>query len=402
MNADEKHKVLDYIDKFSGVFNDMMREVTKRIISNQSTADLEPFLNAQKKPAEPTSVKLDPQKFVNQQVAFLEKQQQLWQNASKAMMGESFDSVIEETRGDKRFDDIDWKNNPAFNYIKQAYLLNAEYLHEMVDAMDFEDKEIEEQVRFYTRQFVNSMSPSNYVLTNPEVCRDILSSKGDNLAKGIDNFMHDLERSPNEAFKITQVTTDSFALGEDLATTPGKVIFQNELIQLIHYKPLADEVYETPLLILPPFINKYYILDLNEKKSMVRWKLSQGHNVFMVSWVNPDESYAQMPFDDYVNRGVLAALEAIQGVSGAKQVNVAGYCVGGTVMGITQAYLSRIRDKRIKSLTFITSLLDFAEPGELGIYLSDQMLPVVEQSVKKKGYLAYWNEHTSICIVANL
>lgn len=388
MNQEEKHRILDYIDRFSSVFNDMMRQVSRRIITNQSSADLGPLIRSDFNPHElAASVKVDPQKFVNQQLVFFEKQQQLWQNASKAFMGEKFKPVIQEHRSDKRFGDGDWEGNPAFNYIKQAYLLNAEYMNQLIDTLEFDDKSVEEQVRFYTRQFINSMSPSNHVLTNPEVCREILSTQGQNLAKGIDNFMRDLERSPNEAFKVTQVKRDAFELGKDLAATPGKVVFQNELIQLLQYHPTTEEVFRIPLLIIPPFINKYYILDLTSKKSLVSWLVDQGFTVFMVSWANPDESYKDLPFDDYINQGVLAALDAVENIAGVKEVQLAGYCVGGTVLGMTQAYLAARGDNRITSLSFFTTLFDFAEPGEVGTYLSNQLIPLVEQSVNAKGYL---------------
>lgn len=387
MNQEEKHKVLDYIDKFSNVFNNMMHEVTKRIISQQNSSDMDCYINSEFDPKELASkVKVDPNKFVEQQLMFMEKQQQLWQNASKAFMGEEFVPVIDEPKGDKRFGDDDWQGNPGFNYLKQAYLLNAEYMHQLVEVLEFDDKKIEQQVRFYTRQFINSLAPSNYVLTNPEVCREILSTQGENLAKGIDNFMHDLERSPSEAFKITQVAEDAFNLGENLAYTSGKVVFENELIQLIQYTASTSKVSEIPLLIVPPFINKYYILDLNEKKSLVRWLVDQGYTVFIISWVNPDESYRSLPFDDYINKGVVAALDVVQDISKSKTVNTVGYCVGGTVLAMTEAYLASQNDKRINSLTFFTTLLDFSEPGEVGTYISDRMLPMLEQTIESKGY----------------
>lgn len=386
MNQAEKHQVLDYIDKFSGVFNSMVGEVTKRILNGGANADS--LAVGEFKPQDmASSVKVNPERFVQHQLAFLQRQQQLWQNASKAFMGEEFKNVVEKDASDSRFDDSDWHGNPGFNYIRQAYLLNAEYMRDLVDLLEFEDRAVEDQVRFYTRQLINSLSPSNYVLTNPEVCREILSTQGENLARGIDNFMRDLERSPNEAFKITQVRHDAFELGKDLATTPGNVIYQNHLIQLIHYTPTQAEVYAKPLLIIPPFINKYYILDLNEKKSLVRWLRDQGYNVFIVSWVNPDESFRDFPFDDYINHGIIAALDVVQKVTGSEQINLAGYCVGGTILGMAQAYLAEQGDTRINSLSFFTTLFDFSEPGEVGTYLSNQLIPIVERSVTAKGYL---------------
>lgn len=389
MNPEDQHKILDYVDKFSGVFNDMIGEVTKRIMNNQSTADLANVLTSRQVEKSDLSsrVSIDPHTFINQQLAFLEKQKQLWQNASKVFMGEDFQAVISESRGDRRFSDEDWTGNPAFNYIKQAYLLNAEYMNQLVGSLEFEDKGIEEQVRFYTRQFINSVAPSNYVLTNPEVCREILNTQGENLAKGIDNFMRDLQKSPNEAFRINQVNHDAFELGKDLARTPGKVVFRNELFELIQYTSVTEEVHKTPLIVFPPFINKYYIMDLDEKKSMVSWLVEQGLTVFMVSWVNPDGSFRDFPFDDYLNQGTIKAIDVVQEITGQNKMNAVGYCVGGTVLGMTQSYLAAKEDKRIKSLTFFTTLFDFSEPGEVGTYLTKQMIPIVEQSVNTNGYL---------------
>jgi len=403
MKDEERREVLQYLDKFNGVFNDMMQEVLARIIKSQfeggyslvngantgykggqgcaGEGECEPDVSA-----ETASIRVDPEKFIQQQMQFMEKQQALWQNATRAIMGEPVPPIIEEKKGDRRFSDDDWDGNPVFSYIKQAYLLNAEYIHDLVDVMEFEDKKTQEQVKFYSRQFVNSMAPSNYVLTNPEVCREILETEGENLTRGIDNFMRDLENSPLEAFNINQVNIDAFTLGEDLAYTPGSIIYRNRLIELIQYGASTAESYVNPLLIVPPFINKYYILDLDAEKSLVRWLVAQGFTVFMVSWVNPGEALKDLSFDDYVNEGVVAALDVVEAVCENSAINVAGYCVGGTLLGVAQAYLLQQGDKRICSLSFLTTLFDFSEPGEVGNFISEQMYPLVEQLVRSKGY----------------
>ncbi|WNO07510.1 class I poly(R)-hydroxyalkanoic acid synthase [Teredinibacter sp. KSP-S5-2] len=386
MTPQELAEVARYLDDFSKQFNDVLQEVTKRILKQQLGSDLlDESLSSSNNSS--SSIRINPELLVQQQMRFLEKQQRLWQSASRAFMGEEFESVIDPDKSDTRFQDKDWQGNPVFNYVKQAYLINAEYMQELVASLEFEDKHVEQQVKFFTRQFINSVSPSNYAFTNPEVCREILATEGENLAKGMNNFLRDLENSPNEAFKISQVSVDAFELGRDLAATPGDVIFQNRLIQLIRYQTKVDSVYQRPLLIIPPFINKFYILDLNQKKSLVSWLLEQGYSVYMISWVNPDQTYADMPFDEYVKQGVLAALDKVCEDTGESSINTAGYCVGGTLLGLAQAYLEKISDKRIHSLTFITTLFDFCEPGEVGNFLSQSMLPVVEQSIKQKGYM---------------
>jgi polyhydroxyalkanoate synthase len=388
MNQEEKLEILGYLTKFSHVFNDMISEVTKRVLSSQVKAEINPFSQSEKlADALSSGVKLDTKLFLQQQFDFLQKQQLLWQNDSRIFMGEMLEPMVHEEKSDKRFADGDWEGNPVFNYIKQAYLLNAEYVSQMVESLEFEDNKMGEQVRFYTRQLVNSMAPSNYVFTNPEVCREILKTEGECLARGIDNFMRDLENSPSEAFKITQVDVNAFTLGQTLAYTPGEVVFKNRLIELIRYFPASTEVVATPLLIVPPFINKFYILDLDERKSLVKWLVSQGYEAFMISWVNPDETYADTEFSDYMSEGVLAALDEVIRLSGAQSVQAAGYCVGGTLLGITQSYLTTLDDKRISSCTFLTTLFDFSEPGEVGAYISGTLLPLLEQNVASKGYM---------------
>ncbi len=388
MQQQDKTEILRYINQFSASFNQMAQEVVKRLLANQIPAHLNPFFpQGQKVQSLTGAVKIDARTFLEQQFQFLEKQQRLWQNATRAFMGETPEALIQETAGDKRFADPDWQGNPAFSYLKQAYLLNAEYLQQMVDALEFEDQKLREQVRFYTRQLVNSMAPTNYVFTNPEVCREILRSEGECLARGMDKFLRDLENSPSEAFKITQVDLHAFQLGRDLAYTPGKVILRNRLIELLHYSPATEQQFGIPLLIVPPFINKYYILDLDRKKSLAHWLVSQGFNVFMISWVNPDENFSAINFDDYMFDGVIAALNAIEEISGSPQINVAGYCVGGTLLGMTQSFLKTRGDTRIHSMTLLTTLFDFSEPGEVGNYMNAQMLPMIEQSVNAKGYL---------------
>ncbi|HMW49807.1 MAG TPA: alpha/beta fold hydrolase, partial [Cellvibrionaceae bacterium] len=388
MKQEEKLEILGYLTKFNHVFNDMIGEVTKRVLSSQVKAEINPFSQTEKLADVLSSgVKLDTKLFLQQQFDFLQKQQLLWQNASRIFMGEMLEPLVQEEKSDKRFADGDWEGNPVFNYIKQAYLLNAEYVSQMVESLEFEDGKMGEQVRFYTRQLVNSMAPSNYVFTNPEVCREILKTEGECLARGIDNFMRDLENSPSEAFKITQVDINAFTLGETLAYTPGEVVFKNRLIELIRYFPAGSEVVATPLLIVPPFINKYYILDLDARKSLVKWLVERGYEVFMISWVNPDETYADTEFGDYMTEGVLAALDQVIDITGAEQVQAAGYCVGGTLLGITQSYLTALNDKRISSCTFLTTLFDFSEPGEVGAYISGTLLPLLEQNVTSKGYM---------------
>lgn len=388
MTKQDQTQILEYLHQFSATVNEATQEVTRRVLSAHLNDEMNPFSpSAVGVNNAASGVKMDARIFLQQQLSFLEKQQQLWQNATRALLGEVVEPLISEAPGDKRFSDSDWQGSPAFSYVKQAYLLNAEYMQQMVSALEFEDPRVGEQVRFYTRQLISSMAPTNYVLTNPEVCREILQTQGECLARGIDKFMRDLENSPGEAFKVTQVDMGAYSLGKDLAYTPGKVVFRNRLIELLQYAPQTDTVYQTPLLIVPPFINKYYILDLDQKKSLVRWLVDQGFTVFMISWLNPGELDGGLEFERYLFDGVIAATNVVKSITGVDQVNAAGYCVGGTVLGMVQAYLAARGDKSIGSISLLTTLFDFSEPGEVGNYLNAHTLPVIEQNVKAKGYL---------------
>jgi len=389
MDTQDESSVLQYVEQFSEVFNSMMQEALKRNLDNNGGA-FAPVADPQQISAMLSkNVQVDGAKLVANQLQFMEQQSALWQNAAKAMFAQqAIEPVIQEEPKDRRFGASQWADNPMYGYLKQAYLLNSKMLNSMVENIEFEDPRDAEQAKFYTRQYLSSVAPTNNLFTNPEVCQEILDTKGESLVRGAKNFMRDLEQSPAEALKITQTDPDAFTLGEDLATTPGSVVFENQLMQLIHYKPKANKkVYERPILITPPFINKYYILDLDQKKSMPRWLLEQGYSVFMISWVNPDASLAAKDFGNYMLEGPIAALDQVQAITGADKVNMVGWCIGGTTLAAAAAYLKSQGDDRINSLTFLTSLLDFSDPGEVGNYLSEQMATLVEKNADQKGIL---------------
>ncbi|UAA37326.1 class I poly(R)-hydroxyalkanoic acid synthase [Paraneptunicella aestuarii] len=385
-------QILGYLNQCTEIFNEGIKSLfTENPLdaeqSNQNTPFLSLFQPEKMSELLTKGAQIDPAKLVENHIHYMQKQAELWQEATKAMLGQHADTVIEEPQNDARFKDKDWQENPVFNYLKQAYLLNSEMLNNVINAMEFSDPKAEEQVKFYTRQYINSVAPTNHILTNPEICRDILESKGENLLKGIKNFVKDLEQSPLDAFKITQTDPSAFTLGENLATTPGKVVYQNKLIQLIHYQPTTETVHENPILITPPFINKYYILDLDQKKSLVRWLVSQGYSVFVISWVNPDAEYADVDFSQYMELGPIAATTVVKKITKARKINMVGWCVGGTLLAITVAYLKAKRNHCVNSMTLLTTLLDFSQPGEIQHFLSDDLLPSLEQKVEQKGYL---------------
>ena len=310
----------------------------------------------------------------------------LWQSTWMKMFGMQSAPVVEPAKGDSRFKDEDWSANFLFDLIKQSYLISARHIQHAVSQVEGLSPESEKKVAFFTRQAVDAMSPSNFLLTNPQVLRETVSSGGQNLVRGLNNLLADIEKGGGE-LRISMTDESAFQLGKNVATTPGAVVFENDLMQLIQYKPMTSDVLKRPLVIVPPWINKYYILDLREKNSFIRWATSQGHTVFVVSWVNPDAKLAQKGFDDYMREGPLAALDAVQRATGEREVNIIGYCLGGTLLGATLAYMAAKGDDRVKTATFFVSLLDFSQPGELGVFIDEAQVENLEKKMNQRGYL---------------
>ncbi|HYZ62404.1 MAG TPA: class I poly(R)-hydroxyalkanoic acid synthase, partial [Acetobacteraceae bacterium] len=310
----------------------------------------------------------------------------LWQNTTRRLLGVHTEPVIDAPAADRRFKDDAWKENEVFDFIKQSYLLSARYVQDIVSHVDGLDPKTARKVDFYARQFVDAMSPSNFLLTNPEVLRKTSETGGENLLRGLNNLLADLERGRGK-LTIKMTDTEAFRLGENIAVSPGQVVYQNELIQLIQYSPSTETVLKRPLLVTPPWINKFYILDLRPKNSFVRWAVSQGHTVFMISWVNPDEKLAEMRFDDYMSKGILAALDAIEQATGEREVNAIGYCLGGTLLASTLAWMAATGDDRIKTATFFVTMTDFQEAGELSVFIDEEQLRSLEEKMEKRGYL---------------
>ncbi|MGH6930649.1 MAG: PHA/PHB synthase family protein, partial [Dongiaceae bacterium] len=310
----------------------------------------------------------------------------LWQAGWLKMFGIQAPAVAEPAPGDPRFKDDDWSSNFVFDSIKQSYLIAARHIQDAVAQVQGLSPESEKKVAFFTRQYVDALSPSNFLLTNPQVLRETLASGGQNLVRGLNNLLADIEKGGGK-LRISMTDESAFQLGRNVATTPGKVVHQTELMQLIQYSPTTEQVYRRPLVIIPPWINKYYILDLREKNSFIRWAVQQGHTVFVVSWVNPDAKLAQKGFEDYMIEGPLAALDAVEKATGAREVNFIGYCLGGTLLGATLAYLSHKKEQRVASATFFVSLLDFSQPGELGVFIDEEQVANLERKMNQRGYL---------------
>lgn len=331
-----------------------------------------------------------PTALIDAQLGLWRDYSQLWQNTYRRLMGESSTSVINPQEHDKRFKDAAWSENTLFDFIKQSYLLSARFLQQRNSQISGVDAATQRKIDFYTRQFVDALSPTNFALTNPEVLRQTLESGGENLVKGLEHLLNDLERGRGELL-ISMTDTNAFKLGENIATTPGKVVFQNDLMQLIMYAPATATVAKTPLLIIPPWINKYYILDLRPTNSFVRWCVEQGQTVFMISWVNPDARHRDKNFEHYMLEGPLAALQHIKTVTGEKQANVVGYCLGGTLLACTLAYLQRTAPHphraAIASATYLVTLVDFKNCGDIGVFIDEEQVAAVEAGMAETGYL---------------
>ena len=328
----------------------------------------------------------DPQQMWEAQAELWSDYAQLWTQTARRMMGEEAEPVATPERGDRRFRDQDWSDNLLFDFIKQSYLLSARWTQAQVRDVEGLDPHTQQKIDFYTRQYLDAVAPSNFVTTNPKVLKETMESRGENLVRGLRNLLNDLETGGGQ-LRISQTDMTAFEVGHNIAVTPGKVVFENELMQLIHYEPTTEEVFERPLLIIPPWINKFYILDLQPENSFIRWAVSQGHSVYVISWVNPDERLAEKSFEDYMLKGPLAALDAIERDIGESQANVIGYCLGGTLLASTLAWLKAKDRGPFTSATYFASLVDFSEVGELGVFIDDVQLEAIENMMETKGYL---------------
>ncbi|PWQ94337.1 PHA/PHB synthase family protein [Leucothrix pacifica] len=328
----------------------------------------------------------DPKKLVDANMRFFQNSMALSQQMFNAMLGQSSKPVITEEAGDRRFKHEDWSNNPVFGTIKQSYLLTSKWMRDVVQDVEGLDEKTAEKVEFFTERYLDALSPTNFAATNPAVIEKVLETKGENLISGLKNMMADMDNGSGQ-LNIRMTDTEAFTLGENVAATPGKVVFQNRMFQLIQYTPTTEKVLKRPLMIVPPWINKFYILDLQPKNSMLKWLTDQGHTVFVVSWVNPDETYRDVGFETYMKEGVLTAVDAVEAATGESDINAIGYCIGGTLLSLTLSYMKQIGDERIKSATFFTTMIDFSEPGELGVFIDEEQIQNIEERMDTQGYL---------------
>lgn len=341
----------------------------------------------------------NPEKLIDQQTKYWDKWLDIWHQSTMKFLREKGESLplpqITTPKGDRRFKDEDWDNNALFDFIKQSYLMTCSWVDEMIENTEGLSKKDKEKLSFTAKLYTNALSPSNFALTNPQVLKETLNTGGKNLIKGFENMVEDLRRGDG-TLSISATDYSAFKVGKNIAVTQGAVIYKNEMMELIQYAPLTEKAFKRPLLIVPPWINKYYILDLKPENSFIKWAVEQGHSVFVISWVNPDATLANKGFEDYMIQGVLAAMDQIKAITGEPDINAVGYCLGGTLLAMTLSHLQEKRQSnRIASATFLTTLLDFDEAGELKLFLEPKQIEMIEKTMQATGLFEGKNlQHT--------
>ncbi len=328
----------------------------------------------------------NPVKVIEHQVAYWGKMLAHYMDVQKALTTGRLVAPPDETPKDRRFSNPLWESHPYFNFIKQNYLMTSQAIEQAVNGLDGLDERDKRKVQYFTQQIVDMFAPTNFLATNPEALERAVETQGQSLVNGLENLVRDIENNKGQLL-VTLSDPKAFQIGKNLATTPGKVVFRNRMLELIQYSPTTETVYATPLLIFPPWINKFYILDLKDKNSLIKWIVDQGFTLFVVSWVNPDASYADVGMDDYVTEGYLAAIEQVKAITGESQINAVGYCIAGTTLSLTLSLMGRRGDKSVKSATFFTTLTDFSDPGEIGVFLDDSFVDAIGRETAESGIL---------------
>jgi polyhydroxyalkanoate synthase len=325
-----------------------------------------------------------PDRMLRAQADLFSRYMELWQSAARRAAGEETKPVVAPASGDKRFSDPDWASNPMFDMMKQSYLLTSNWLNSLVSDVDGVDPASKRRVEFFTKMLTDAFSPSNFLISNPTALREVMQTHGESLVRGMENFAADLDRGGGQ-LAISQTDLDKFKVGENVATAPGKVVYQNDILQLLQFDPTTEQIHEIPLLIFPPSINKFYIMDLRAEKSMIRWLTGQGFTVFVTSWVIPDARLAAKTFEDYMLEGVYDATQQVMTQTGVDRVNTVGYCIGGTLLSCALAHMTAKGDKRINSATFFAAQQDFSEAGDLLLFTNEEWLQSIEQQMDATG-----------------
>lgn len=328
----------------------------------------------------------NPAKLMEHQMDYWSKTVTHFVEAQQALAKGTLAAPEDKTGTDRRFANPLWETHPYFNFVKQQYLINAAAMEQAVeDVTDMEPRE-KERLAYFSRQIVDMMSPTNFLATNPDALQRAIDTDGESLIKGLENLISDLESNNGELI-VKLADENAFELGRNIATSPGKVVFRNKMFELIQYTPTTEKVHATPILIFPPWINKFYILDLKAQNSLVKWLVDQGHTLFMISWVNPDATYRDVGMEDYIEDGYLAAIREVKDITGEKKVNAVGYCIAGTTLSLTLSLMKQRGDKSVKSATLFTALTDFSDQGEFRPFLTDDFIDGIEAETADKGIL---------------
>ncbi|MDE0529869.1 MAG: class I poly(R)-hydroxyalkanoic acid synthase [Albidovulum sp.] len=333
-----------------------------------------------------TDMAANPSKIMENQVGYWSKSLQLWSEAQEQLKGKSSNQSSDSSSYDRRFKSELWNTHPFFNYVKKQYLLNSEAISKSIGEIDGLAHDDRRRLNFFARQIIDMMSPANFLATNPEALERAFETEGDSLVDGLENLVRDIEANDGELL-ITLSDPKAFEVGGNIAATEGAVVFRNEMFELIQYAPKTEKVFSQPVVIFPPWINKYYILDLKPENSFIKWVVEKGYTLFVVSWVNPDSSYRDKGIDAYAADGCLAAIREVNAITGQDRVNAVGYCIGGTLLAMVLAYMRQIGDKSIRSASFLTTLTDFKEPGEIGVFLDSHFLDGLEKEIEEEGVL---------------
>lgn len=365
-----------------------LNKIMRGFVTSHGELGLDPLNVAQAYSRWFSAAVKNPHKVVEANMKFWNDAMQLYHQTAFGLFGKGADlePVVQEHETDRRFHHDAWADAPIFDAIKQSYLLTSQWMRGLVTEVEGLDEKESQRVEFFTERFLDAMSPTNFAHTNPAVLDRAIETKGASLVDGLKNMLKDLEAGDGK-LRIKMTDHEAFELGKNVAVTPGKVVYQNRMFQLIQYSPTTETAFTKPLLVVPPWINKFYIMDLQPKNSMLRWLVSQGHTLFVISWVNPDDGYRDVGFEDYVKDGVIEAVNQVQLATGEGRINALGYCIGGTLLTTTLAYMKATGDQRIDSATFFTTMLDFSDPGELGVFIDDAQVSGVEKKMEKDGYL---------------
>lgn len=329
----------------------------------------------------------NPAKILEHQVNYWGKSLKHYVEAQQQLAKGELKAPPDVTPKDRRFANPLWETHPFFNYLKQQYLMNSEAVQAAVGDLENLDPADRKRVEYFTRQIVDMFSPTNFLGTNPDALEKAVETDGESLVKGLENLVHDIEANSGDLL-VTLADKEAFEVGRNLAMSPGSVVFRNRMFELIQYAPATEKVYQTPLLIFPPWINKFYILDMKPANSLIKWVVEQGFTVFVVSWVNPDSSYRDVAMDDYIRDGFLRAMAEVRRITGEKQINCVGYCIAGTTLSLTLGHLEKAGDASVKSATLFTTLTDFSDPGEVGVFLNDDFVDGIERQSEQDGILS--------------